>query len=49
MLNRYDNAHLGYGIKDTAVLYCSLGEFLHPREDAEHGKDEAALCNLHGV
>lgn len=25
----------------------SLGEFLHPREDAEHRRDEAPFCNRH--
>lgn len=47
MLNRYDSAHLGYGIKDAAVSQHSLGEFLHPREDAEHGRDDALLSNCH--
>lgn len=47
MLNGYDGAHLGYSIKDAAVLQRSLGEFLHPREDAEHGRDEALLSNCH--
>lgn len=48
MLNWYDGAHLGYSIKGSAVLWPS-GEFLHPREDAEHGRDEAPLSNQHTV
>lgn len=49
MLNGYDGAHLGYGIKDAANLQRSLGEFLHPREDVEHERDEALLSNCHSA